>query len=188
MINISFTGHRPSNKNLGGYDWNSNKNKKIMLRLLAAIEGIVEELNESQEDNEINFIGGGALGIDQMAIHIVETAIKDYYDLWITTEIAVPFKNQSVKWYNRTDVIRYEKQLEEADLVTYVDTLDKYKIKGYEEGKYYPAKMQKRNEYMVDKSDIVIAVWDGSNGGTGNCVKYARKLHKEIIIIDPKDI
>jgi uncharacterized phage-like protein YoqJ len=48
--------------------------------------------------------------------------------------------------------------------------------------------MQKRNEYMVDNSDIVIAVWDGSKGGTYNCVKYAEKLGKKIIVINPKEI
>lgn len=48
--------------------------------------------------------------------------------------------------------------------------------------------MQKRNEYMTDNSDIVIAVWDGSKGGTANCVRYAKKLNKEIIVINPKEI
>ena len=45
--------------------------------------------------------------------------------------------------------------------------------------------MQKRNEYMVDLADRVIAVWDGSKGGTANCVKYAEKVGKEIIRIEP---
>ena len=45
--------------------------------------------------------------------------------------------------------------------------------------------MQKRNEYMVDLADVVIAVWDGSNSGTGNCIKYAQKCGKEIIQITP---
>jgi uncharacterized phage-like protein YoqJ len=45
--------------------------------------------------------------------------------------------------------------------------------------------MQLRNEFMVNNSDIVIAVWDGTNGGTANCVKYAQVENKEIIIIDP---
>lgn len=42
-------------------------------------------------------------------------------------------------------------------------------------------KMFKRNEYMVDNSDKVIALWDGSKGGTYSCVKYAEKVSKEII-------
>ena len=50
---------------------------------------------------------------------------------------------------------------------------------------YKPWLMQKRNEYMVDLADKVIAVWDGSKGGTGNCVRYAEKCGKEIIRIVP---
>ena len=38
---------------------------------------------------------------------------------------------------------------------------------------------------MVDHSDCVIAVWDGSRGGTGNCVEYARKQEKHILYITP---
>jgi hypothetical protein len=30
-------------------------------------------------------------------------------------------------------------------------------------------------------------VWDGTSGGTGNYVKYARKVGKEIIHINPND-
>ena len=26
---------------------------------------------------------------------------------------------------------------------------------------------------MVDHSDLVLAYWDGSSGGTKNCIKYA---------------
>ena len=38
---------------------------------------------------------------------------------------------------------------------------------------------------MVDLADKVIAVWDGSKGGTGNCVRYAGKRGKEIIRVVP---
>ena len=40
---------------------------------------------------------------------------------------------------------------------------------------------------MVDNSDIIIAVWDGTKGGTYNCVQYAKKKNKEIIQINPKE-
>lgn len=39
--------------------------------------------------------------------------------------------------------------------------------------------MQKRNEYMVDHSDIVLAVWNGKKSGTENCIKYAEKWAKK---------
>ena len=40
---------------------------------------------------------------------------------------------------------------------------------------------QRRNERMVDLSDMVAAFWDGSSGGTGNCVGYARSIGKRMI-------
>jgi uncharacterized phage-like protein YoqJ len=42
-------------------------------------------------------------------------------------------------------------------------------------------KMQVRNERMVDASDLVLALWDGSSGGTSNCVGYANRKGVEII-------
>lgn len=40
---------------------------------------------------------------------------------------------------------------------------------------------QKRNEWMVDNSDAVMAYWSGKeSGGTWNCVKYARKQKAKI--------
>jgi uncharacterized phage-like protein YoqJ len=35
--------------------------------------------------------------------------------------------------------------------------------------------MQRRNEWMVDRADKLVALWDGSWGGTFNCIEYARK-------------
>ena len=41
--------------------------------------------------------------------------------------------------------------------------------------------MQLRNQYMVDNSDLVLAIWNGKeSGGTWNTIKYARKQGKKI--------
>lgn len=183
-MNIAFTGHRPLK--IGGYDWHSKKNKHIMLKLYSVI--IKNTIKENNTMPPYHFICGGALGIDQMAFSCCHDICKRFSNCLITLELAIPFKNQSCKWFNQQDVERYNSQKQEADMVTYVDKLDKYKIKGYQEDVYYPAKMQKRNEYMVDNCDLLIAVWDGSKGGTANCVNYAKKLNKRIIIINPNDI
>ena len=47
---------------------------------------------------------------------------------------------------------------------------------------------KKRNEYMVDNSDYVIAVWNGKPSGTGNTVKYARKNNKMVLLVDPQTL
>ena len=54
---------------------------------------------------------------------------------------------------------------------------------------YFRGCMQKRNRYMVDNSDIVLAIWNGKEtGGTWNTIKYARSKNKEIRYIMLNDI
>ena len=49
--------------------------------------------------------------------------------------------------------------------------------------------MQKRNQYMVDNSDILIAVWDKRiKGGTAKTFEYAQKTNKPVIIINPIEL
>ncbi len=46
---------------------------------------------------------------------------------------------------------------------------------------YSAAKMFQRNERIVNDSDIVLALWNGSSGGTANCIDYADRNDIEII-------
>ena len=46
--------------------------------------------------------------------------------------------------------------------------------------------MKTRNVWMVNNSFKLITVWDGTTGGTGNCVKYAKKHGNEIVFLDPQ--
>jgi uncharacterized phage-like protein YoqJ len=112
-------------------------------------------------------ISGMALGVDQWAANI---AIK----LGIPFIAAVPFVGQEKAWPLPSQKI-FNKLLEKAAEVVIVS-----------EGGYNAAKMQVRNEWMVDRADKVIAIWDGTPGGTGNCVQYAQKIGKEIIRINPR--
>lgn len=48
-------------------------------------------------------------------------------------------------------------------------------------GGYSTAAMQARNQAMVDDCDQVLALWDGTSGGTANCVRYAKTVNKPII-------
>lgn len=172
----SFTGHRPNRL----YGYNINKDKYIELGKVIRVECIrlIEDMNVDR------FISGGALGLDTIAFLIVNK-LKDKYPN-IKNILTIPFKNQPIKWFNQVDINRYNKMKELADDIIYVDTLEKYKIEGYEENIYYPAKMQKRNKYMVDNSRYLISVWGGSkNGGTWNCIKYAKNHCNEITRINP---
>jgi uncharacterized phage-like protein YoqJ len=46
-------------------------------------------------------------------------------------------------------------------------------------GEYKPWKMQRRNEWMVDHCNLLLSVWDGSPGGTYNCLAYAAEVGRE---------
>lgn len=180
-MNICFTGHRP--QKLGGYDYNNAFNQKIRIE----IRDIVTALLKNNLYEDFHFIFGGALGVDQFSYDVVEGLKKEYPEKKIILEVAIPFKDQPNSWHNMKDRFRYYNQLMRADILTYVDTLDKYSLGNV--GEYDVRKMQLRNKYMVDNSDVVIAVWDGiPKGGTYNCIKYADKSNKSVIRINPNMI
>lgn len=112
-------------------------------------------------------ISGMALGIDQWAANV---CIK----LSIPFIAAVPFEGQEKIWPEVSKRIYNNLIAKAAERVVVC------------EGSYSADKMQLRNEWMVDHCDLLIAVWDGSAGGTGNCVKYAESVKKKILCINPR--
>lgn len=78
--------------------------------------------------------------------------------------------------YNESWERDYDFALRLADKVVDVDPADHYPG---------PWVYQKRNEWMVDHAEAVIAVWNGTSGGTANCVNYALAKTKPIWRIDP---
>lgn len=88
----------------------------------------------------------------------------------------VPFGLQWCKW-TKPHQERYFDLLSKATRVVYVDELDKYRVNGVSDGLYHPAKLHKRNEYIIDNVDHVLAYYDNSgSGGTANAIRYANKL------------
>ena len=112
-------------------------------------------------------ISGMALGVDQWAAHVA-------YKLGIPFLAAVPFEGQEKAWPQASQSI-YNLLLSKAAERVVVC-----------EGGYSADKMQRRNEFMCDKCDKLIAIYNGdTSGGTYNCVSYAKSIVKEIIVINP---
>lgn len=156
-----FTGHRP--QLLGGYDENNEINQNIKNQLEVAIIDLIKNKGIKF------FISGGALGTDLWSAEIILKLKKDYQ---IKLFIAQPFPSQSSKW-NQDQIIKYNEILKRADKVIPVSP-----------DPYSSAKMMKRNRFMIDRSDWVIAVFNGDyKSGTGNCLKYAESLNKNILKI-----
>lgn len=49
-----------------------------------------------------------------------------------------------------------------------------------------PVLYHRRNEWMIDRADLILAVYTGSNrGGTAAAIRYARRLGKPVILVNP---
>ena len=104
---------------------------------------------------------GMALGVDQWAADIC-------LGMGIPFVAAVPFDDQDKIWPPHSKA-KYQWLLTKAYQVTRVNM-----------GPYSPQKMQARNQWMVNSAHLVIAVWNGTAGGTANCVGYATERKKQI--------
>jgi uncharacterized phage-like protein YoqJ len=157
-----FTGHRPPR--LGGWNPNNpirNSVKRILKQMI--LDAMAIGYN--------TFISGMAQGVDLDAFEIV-LSLKPAYP-YLKLIAAVPHKGQEISWpmIARQD---YQAMLKSADEV---HTLAEY---------YTPNVMQQRNEWMVDQSSHVIAVWDGRDGGTHNTVEYAANQYRSMWIAMPQ--
>lgn len=155
MGTICFTGHR---KIRGAYVSDLRKND-IYPALFAAI-------GRAAGKGFKRYISGGALGVDQIAAQAV-------IDHGLELIIARPFPSQACKWPERSQNMLVDLCKKATKVVDVSD--DPFSVQ----------KMEIRNRWMVDRASVVIAVFDGSPGGTGNCVRYARAQGKRILVIDP---
>jgi len=158
---VAFTGHRPAS--LNGYE--AKDNKELLWALHERIEKLILE-------NKANvFISGMALGIDTWAALSV-LKLKEKYP-YIKLICAIPCKDHSSKWVASSKKL-WKEITSKADKVVYVS-----------EEPFTKWCMQARNVWMCDNCNMVLSVWDGTEGGTANCVAYATKIGKFTINIDP---
>jgi uncharacterized phage-like protein YoqJ len=154
---VSFTGHRP--KKFSGY-----KPCPTHDWVRARVREKLIELKPTEA------ISGMALGFDQWSAEVC-------IELGIPFVAAIPFVGQELEWpwYSQQ---HYLTLLKKAARVHVVDSVPPTA--------YYEAaqKLLARNHWMVDNSDAVIAAWDGSDGGTEKCVKYAQKVGRPIHLIN----
>jgi uncharacterized phage-like protein YoqJ len=110
-------------------------------------------------------LSGMALGFDQWLAWL---AVRRS----IPFVACVPFEGQERRW-KAEQQSAYRVLLAKAEDVVHVC------------GPGYAGwKMQRRNEYMVDGCGTLLAAWDGTDGGTANCVRYAQRVGRDLTVID----
>lgn len=171
-MKICFTGKRKIDNTIDFLNNEIWKNKCIEI-----YEYLYDLINNNPKE-EYHFISGGALGTDLMCFVTIEV-IKDMYpNFKITNELAIPYSGHESKWSEEWKS-KLDKCKRVANIITNVETIDNYKSNNVYQ------KLQKRNEYMIDESDLVIALWDNiEKGGTWNAIKYANSKNKELKIFE----
>lgn len=149
-----FTGHRPEKLSISEIEVKAALQKEIRL-------AIADGLNV--------FITGMAPGVDIWAAEII-LELREKENLLLKLIAASPypgFENRwSLDWQKR-----YAAIMAKADFIKEV-------CSHYSRGCY-----QIRNEWMVDHSARVIAVWNGSPSGTKNTIVYAKRKGVPVINI-----
>lgn len=169
---ISITGHRPNGL---PKEYGYNLNNEAWTKLKEYIEVTIEECYKYATPNEeLTLVTGMALGVDTIFWKVAAKLRKSNKNIKI--EAAIPFIGQEKKWKEESQK-QYKQMLSESDKVTTVS-----------EGEFATYKLMSRNRYMVNKSDIVIAVICKKTGGTAQCIKYAKEHNKVVIEINPKNI
>lgn len=140
---VCFTGHRP---------------EKLNQPESVVVKALTNAIYEAIADCKNVFISGMARGVDIWAAEIVLRLRSEGEDVKLIC--ASPYegfeRGWSADWQQR-----YNAVLRNADLVRYI-------CPGYSR-----ACFQIRNEWMVNHSSLVIAVFNGQPSGTKNTIDYA---------------
>lgn len=151
---VCFTGHRPEKLN------RPEKLVKIDLEV---------QIRQAVTDGLNVFITGMARGVDIWAALIVLKLRDDGAKIKLIC--ACPYEGFERSWSHDWQE-QYKQVLASADYVKYVC------------GSYSRTCFQIRNEWMVNHSSRVIAVFNGGKSGTKNTIDYAEKVGVPVICIE----
>ena len=160
----AFSGHRPKS-----FPWKYDETSPDCLLLK---ETLAREIEDLVTRGVSQFYTGLAEGVDTWAAQIV-LDLRDKKPA-LSVHCILPCRTQAQNWSTAAQIC-YQKLLERADSITYLSE------------EYYDGCMLDRNRYLIDHSDILLAVYNGTwRSGTGMTVRYAKKLGRKVILIDPK--
>jgi len=162
-LTCAFTGHRPSK-----FPW---KYDELDPRCIALRVILTEQIEDLAERGVTGFLSGMAEGTDLWCAESV-LALRGKNPV-VKLHCILPCKEQADKWPASSQE-QYRSILDRADSVVYVNR------------NYHKDCMLERNRFMVEYASVLLAVYNGvRRSGTGATINYARKLGREIIVIDP---
>ena len=172
---VGMTGGRPKR-----LPWGTNENDPRCARLKLKLEEVAIGLID---EGATEFVCGMALGCDT---YFAEILLDLKARRGITVIAALSCAEQSSPW-NRADKDRFRRIISRCDdcvfgevrLISSARTIWLAHTEGCE---------KRRNQLIVDKSDVLIAVYGGAKrSGTAQTISCAERKGIPIIVINPYD-
>ena len=158
-----FTGHRPQS-----LPWKFNEQDERCLRMK---EKLRNEIIKAIKNGYTTFISGMALGFDMICAEMVLELKKTFPRIKLIG--AIPCKTQDKLWKEK-DKQRYRSLLTQLDSIRCI--YDDY---------IGPECMLERNRFMINNSSLVIALFNGTNGGTKKTLDYAKECRVKTVVLEP---
>ena len=159
----AFSGHRPQ-KFLWRYD-------EADSRCVALKAVLMEQIRLLADAGVTQFLSGMAEAVDTWSALCVLALREENPALKL--HCILPCREQADKWTASSRDL-YRSILERADSIVYVSRT------------YHKNCMLDRNRFLVEHASTLLAVYNGERrGGTAAAMRYAQKLGREIIVIDP---
>lgn len=158
---VCFSGHRPEKLPDGGSECSQ------VIRTIKSI--LYKEILDSIDNGCTTFVTGLARGVDLWAGEMIMELKAQGMPLRLVA--AAPYRAHGSSFKGKDRFVLGNIFLK-ADEIVYVCE------------NYSRDCMRLRNEYMVDRSDKLIAVVSDYRSGTGQTIRYAERKRLEIKIID----
>lgn len=159
MKGCSFTGHRPE------------KLKSSKVSIGDVIKALEYHIEKQIESGTTVFYTGMARGIDLWAAEIVLQKQKENATIQLVS--VIPFPEQADGWLEQ-EKKQYQRILEQSDEVVTICPA------------YQKNADQRRNQYLVDHVNSLIAVYNPQypHSGTAQTIRMAEKANLSIIWIE----
>lgn len=159
----AFTGHRPAK-----FPW---KYDEADSRCIALKSALAEQIRLLANAGVTQFLSGMAEATDTWSALSV-LALREENPV-LKLHCILPCREQADKWTASSRDL-YRSILERADSIVYVSR------------NYHKNCMLDRNRFLVEHASFLLAVYNGEQrGGTAATMRYAQKMGREIVVIDP---
>ena len=159
----AITGHRPQK-----FPWKYDETDSRCVALKAVLADQIIALVDA---GFTQFLSGMAEATDTW-FSLVVLSLREQNPA-IKLHCILPCKEQADKWTASSRDLYYS-ILDRADSLVYVSRV------------YHKNCMLERNRFLVDYAATLLAVYNGERrGGTAATLRYAQKMGREIIVINP---